>query len=187
MPRALGLARIPTLDPKEKESEYPSYEYVRSVVRTINTNFDVVNNSYQNTGALLDETSQDDSGTTVMVGSVTNPTYTINYARSKRIGPMVDLVGNISFTANGSGVFYTALPYNHRANGGLFLTLVGNGHGFDASTGIEKLFIPQLQFNNVGLVRWLDVPNCVQMGATTPWTWAAGDAFEWAIRYEAEA
>ena len=45
MARSLGLNRVPTLDPKGEE-EYPSYEYVRGLVRALNANFEILNTAY---------------------------------------------------------------------------------------------------------------------------------------------
>lgn len=70
MAKSLGLSRVPTLDPKG-EQEYPSYEYVRGLVRALNSNFEILNNAFG--GSRQDATDlgtiYEATGTAISVGN----------------------------------------------------------------------------------------------------------------------
>ena len=184
MPQSLGLNRVPTLDPKE-DGEYPSYEYVRSLVRALNQNFEIINGSYRTTGDQLDAESENLAGISSLTAVTTPPGNTMNAGRAKKIGPMVDLVATFSLTSGGNGEYRFVLPYTHIDLGAFYLMVNGVGKCFDASVGTEVIVFPQLIFNNKNQVRFITSAGAAVTHAA-PFAWANGDVFELAMRYEAE-
>lgn len=75
MARSLGLARVPTLDPKG-EGEYPSYEYVRALVRTLDSNFEILNSAFGGTSDLINLMSGIQQATVATSQSTTSSSYT---------------------------------------------------------------------------------------------------------------
>jgi len=183
MTRSLGLAKVPTLDPKG-EQEYPSYEYVRALVRAINSNFEIINGSYRSTGDQLAAGSEDLSGISSLTATVTPPGNTMGVGRSKKIGPMVDLVATFNFTSGGNGEYRFVLPYPHLDLGAFYLMINGVAKCYDASAGTEVACFPQLVFDNKNHVRFITASGAVVTNAA-PFAWDNGDVFEVAMRYEA--
>lgn len=85
MARSLGLNRVPTLDP-EGEQEYPSHEYVRSLVRALNSNFEILNNAFGGSQSTINEVLLQMASATVLDNQTTTST---SYVDLSTVGPTV--------------------------------------------------------------------------------------------------
>lgn len=87
MAKSLGLAKVPTLDPKG-EQEYPSYEYVRALARALDSNFEILNYAFGSTQSSLNLLLNASAASSINTNQSTNSATPVNLGT---VGPEVSV------------------------------------------------------------------------------------------------